>query len=167
MKGVVVREMMSLVLRPSRASAPSTSSAAKGKQEEKRDLQQDHSKYYAAITCNQIMLAPTQADREVAVQLINIYFELFKEILGQGSDSETTEKEKENVEADGEAGDEKGKHRKGKGKYMDKGKGKDKGKAKEEGFTEVEDTNSRLISAILTGVNRALPYTKLGLENVE
>ncbi len=163
MKGVVVREMTSLVLRPSRTSAPSTSTATKGKQEEKRDLQQDHSKYYAAITCNQIMLSPTQADREVAVQLINVYFELFKEILGRGSDPI----EKDNVDTDAKGGEAREQRRRGKGKGKDDGKGKDKGKAKEEGFAEVEDANSRLISAILTGVNRALPFTKLGLENVE
>lgn len=166
MKGVVVREMASLALRPIRASAPSASTTAKGKQEEKRDLQQDHSKYYAAITCNQIMLAPTQADREVAVQLINVYFELFKELLGQAS--ETTDKEK--VEADDKGGQDRGKDKKTKGKGKegkDTGKANSKGKAKEEGFAEVEDANSRLISAILTGVNRALPFTKLGLENVE
>ncbi len=42
------------------------------------------------------MLSPTQADREVAVQLINVYFELFKEILGRGSDPI----EKDNVDTD-------------------------------------------------------------------
>jgi len=29
------------------------------------------------------------------------------------------------------------------------------------GFTEIEDSNSKLISAILTGMNRALPFAKL------
>ena len=48
-----------------------------------------------------------------------------------------------------------------------KGKGKEKEEGDASGFTEVEDSDSKLISAVLTGVNRALPFAKLGLENVE
>ena len=44
---------------------------------------------------------------------------------------------------------------------------KKKGKAKElrgeAGFAEVEDANSRLISAVLAGVNRALPFAKVDM----
>jgi ribosome biogenesis protein MAK21 len=49
------------------------------------------------------------------------------------------------------------------GRLRDGGKGK--GKSTEikgaAGFTEVEDAHSRLISAILTGVNHALPFAKV------
>ena len=165
MKGVVVREMASLVLRPSRSPAKDTKPApgkGKGKEEKdtKRDLQQDHSKYYAIIACNQIVLSPTQADRDVAIQLINLYFELFKEILGQKESPTTSEDAVVDVDFDhvkaGTAS-----------KLKGRGKSKDKGKGKADDFTEVEDGDSRLISAILTGVNRALPFAKLGIENVE
>lgn len=58
-----------------------------------------------------------------------------------------------------------------------RGKGEDRGpplkkkklKVKETkgaaGFAEVEDTSSRLIGAILTGVNRALPFAQMHLSN--
>ena len=49
---------------------------------------------------------------------------------------------------------------------MGTGKVKGKGKVKEvkgtAGFTEVEDAHSKLISATLTGMNRARPFAKIG-----
>ena len=107
MKGVVVREIISLILKP-RAStaaassvlpsepappakntkivfshAPSTSTSKlppKSPKEDKKAVGTSHARYYAAITFNQIVLSPSQADRDVARELINIYFELFKDI---------------------------------------------------------------------------------------
>ena len=178
MKAVVVREISALILRPTRsgASAATTTSGAthlkfgddskpKSKPKEpdakaKKDLQQEHAKYYGTITLNQIMLASTDADRTVAIQLINMYFELFKEILGQSgkSDADNAESELDHTRAGKE---------KRKKMEQKKGKGKEKEEGDASGFTEVEDSDSRLISAVLTGVNRALPFAKLGLENVE
>ncbi|KAL5529557.1 hypothetical protein ACEPAG_5542 [Sanghuangporus baumii] len=188
MKAVVVREITSLVLKPTRGStAAATSSTktasgathlkfttgsassapkAKGKlqdKNDKKDLQQEHSRYYAAITLNQIMLSTTEADRDVARQLINLYFELFKEILGNpGWPVDGSEK--------GDGTESVVDHSRY-AKEMRKKQGERKGKGKEqgdrEGFAEVEDSNSRLVSAILTGVNRALPFTKLSLDDVE
>ena len=175
MKSVVIREISSLVLRPTRgASTATTANGAthlkftddtpkpKPKTQakvEKKDLQQDHAKYYSTITLNQIMLVPTESDRAVAVQLIHLYFELFKEILG--TPASTVSEDPENKVDHSRYGKEKKK------KLEEKlGKGKEKEEPATE-FTEVEDANSKLTSAILTGVNRALPFAKLSIEDVE
>ena len=107
------------------------------------------------MTFNQIVLTP--ADKDVALKLLDVYFEMFKELLGEGA---------EDVDgAEDATGQEEVKTDK-KGRVMDGRKGKMKGKGKIEvkgaaGFTEIEESNSKLISAILTGVNRALPFAKL------
>lgn len=174
MKSVIVREITSLVLRPTRpnaATAPVTTSSQTGAshikftekgKEEKKDTQQNHSKYYATITFNQIMLSPTPGDREVAVQLINVYFELFKEILGEGGFNE---------EPPAEVADDENAVLGQKGKKTFRGSKRPKGKKGKEnrgeaGFVEVEDSESKITSAILTGVNRALPYAKLDVGDV-
>ena len=135
MKAVVVREISALILRPTRsgASAATTTTGAthlkfgddskpKSKPKEldakvKKDLQQEHAKYYGTITLNQIMLASTEADRSVAIQLINMYFELFKEILGQSgkSDADNPESELDHTRA-GKEKRKKMEQKKGKGK---------------------------------------------------
>ena len=86
-----------------------------------------------------------------------MYFEMFKELLGEGADvveNEMDPEEPKDFKTDkGGRIRDAGKNRKGKGKFKEI-----KGAA---GFTEVEDAHSRLISAILTGVNRALPFAKV------
>jgi ribosome biogenesis protein MAK21 len=141
MKAIIVRDISALVLRP--ASKPKSHTDAK-------DVN-SHARYYATITFNQIVLRPE--DREVARNLIDVYFELFKEVIGETGDDH--EKSGESVEGEGK----KERHSKDKdNKHKEKGKATVKGAA---GFTEVEDFNSRLLSAILTGVNRALPFSKI------
>jgi ribosome biogenesis protein MAK21 len=179
MKSIIVREITSLVLRPTTPSAPTTTSSnthirfndatpsahQKSKPEPKKETNA-HARYYATITYNQIVLSP--GDREVALQLINVYFEMFKELLGEGKDEGAEEmdgKEDAGGKNDGK-GNSKGKgNDKGKEKRMGTSRAKGKAKAKEikgeAGFAEVEDSHSRLISAILTGVNRALPFAKI------
>lgn len=51
----------------------------------------------------------------------------------------------------------------GKGHKRPQGKGKQKAKESKgaAGFMEVEDESSRLMSAVLSGVNRALPFAKV------
>ena len=187
MKSVVVREISSLVLKPRSTGAASTSAKtasgathlkfndtpskpapkSKGKTQEKsdkKDLQQEHSRYYASITLNQIMLSTSETDRGVAKQLISLYFELFKEILGTSSKHlDGSEK------GDNESVVDHSRYTKEKRKKQEErqGKGKKKEEVEREGFAEVEDSNSKLISAILTGVNRALPFAKMSLEDVE
>ncbi|KAG9312645.1 CBF/Mak21 family-domain-containing protein [Chiua virens] len=99
MKSVIIREVTSLILSPL--------TVAKGK-----NTANEHVRYYAAITLNQIFLQP--GEYSVAVQLIDVYFRLFEDLLGEGIVVENE-----------------------------------------------EDTYGKLISAILTGVNRALPFAKL------
>ncbi|KAJ7460928.1 CBF/Mak21 family-domain-containing protein [Mycena galericulata] len=175
MKAVIVREIIALVLRPPAAPPPPAQTVAKHirftddpkpkakpKTEEKKTTGNGHARYYATITFNQIVLSP--GDRDVALQLIDVYFELFKELLGESNIT------------DGEGGDERAAKEKGDaaevktdkgGRVRDNGKGKGKGKGKitevkgAAGFAEVEDVHSKLISAILTGVNRALPFAKI------
>lgn len=176
MKAIVVREIVSLILKPRASTAaasstghfepgssanytkvvffdtPSASTSKtpqKPQKEDKKAVGTSHARYYAAITFNQIVLSTSQADRDVARELINIYFELFKDILGKDSmDSGDVIKDvprakQTTLEGEGQS--------KQKGKEV-------KGDA---GFAELEDSNSKLISAILTGVNRALPFAKL------
>ena len=182
MKGIVVREIISLILKP-RAStaaassilpseptptmkntkivfsdAPSTSTSklsSRSLKEDKKAVGTSHARYYAAITFNQIVLSPSQADKDVARELIDVYFELFKDILGHddtGSDDVTGDASKVNQ---AKVNLSKGNSEKQKGKEV-------KGDA---GFTELEDSSSKLISAVLTGVNRALPFAKLDADD--
>ncbi|KAI6014539.1 hypothetical protein PISMIDRAFT_88728 [Pisolithus microcarpus 441] len=168
MKAVVVREITSLVLRPgtsTAATAPPTQNAhirfnkdgldpnpkPQPKSKSKADPAakqpvNEHARYYASITLNQIMFRPNEKD--VAMQTIDVYFRLFEDILGEGRLAE-----EENDDARSEVS-----------QAHDKSKQKRKGKevVGEGGFTEVEDSLSKLLSAILTGVNRALPFAKLG-----
>jgi len=182
MKAVIVREIISLVLHPP-ASAPSTSTStstpsnkhirfidvAASKPKPKTTATADkrggnaHARYYATVTFNQIVLTP--GDREVALKLIDVYFEMFKELLGEGADQVEDEVDPKEDSKPKEYKRDKGGRIRDDGKGKNSGKGKGKGKFTEikgaAGFTEVEDAHSRLISAILTGVNRALPFAKV------
>lgn len=181
MKGIVVREIISLILKPRASTAaassilpsepaspvkntkivfPDTPSASTSKttpktsKEDKKAVGTSHARYYAAITFNQIILSPSQADRDVARELINIYFELFKDILGQ-DDTDFCDVTLDAPKAKKVKGD------------SSKGKSKKKGKEVkgDAGFTELEDSNSKMISAVLTGVNRALPFAKVDADD--
>lgn len=168
MKGVVVREMTSLILRPSiatPATAPTTNthirftdetttSTSKPKPKPKskpkpdgttKRTSNDHARYYATITLNQIVFVP--GDKDVAVQVIDVYFQMFKDLLGE---SRSSGKKENAEEQDGEVVGKKKKRKTSTKEVVGDG-----------GFAEVEDAFSKSISAILTGVNRALPYAKL------
>lgn len=178
MKSVIVREVRALIFRPtastSAASLPMSgtasnsnthirfgddkSSAAKGKAKDKSatstsghtmERWNSHSWYYSAVTLNQVVLTPSDQDKEVARSLLDVYFEMFREILG-GSVGQEGDDAATNVESTGD---------------KPKKKGKTKEVRGEAGFAEVEDANSRLISAVLTGVNRALPFAKVDANN--
>lgn len=105
----------------------------------------DHARYYATITLNQIVFGP--GDKDVAVQVIDVYFQMFKDLLGEDRSFDKQENAEDHV------GENASKKKKKKSSKEVVGDG---------GFAEVEDASSKLISAILTGVNRALPYAKLG-----
>ena len=172
MKTVVVREIISLVLKPPAAAATLSDGIPKGTGKHVRFADDNgskkrspsakkingnlHARYYSMITLNQVVLAP--GDRDVARQLLDVYFEMFKEVLGEGRDDEADEKSEKEKDVKVDKA----------GRVMDGGrKGKRKGKKAgtevkgAAGFTEVDDVNAKLISATLTGVNRALPFAKI------
>ncbi|CAG8468964.1 7721_t:CDS:10, partial [Dentiscutata heterogama] len=92
--------------------------------------------YYGVITLNQIIL--TKNDTEVANKLIDIYFILFTTLL------ELKNKEIKNA------------------KSTKKNKKQNTKKSKEDNETKSEDiVNSKLVTAILTGVNRAYKFAKV------
>ncbi|KAI6127001.1 CBF-domain-containing protein [Pisolithus sp. B1] len=154
MKAVVIREITSLVLRPGTSTAatapPPTQNAHIRFNKDGSDPKpkpQPKSKSKPGPAAKQpIMFRPNEKD--VAMQTIDVYFRLFEDILGEGRLAE-----EENDDTRSEIS-----------QAHDKSKQKRKGKevVGEGGFTEVEDSLSKLLSAILTGVNRALPFAKLG-----
>lgn len=160
MKSIIIKEIANLILRPPTQKATSHPS---GKAAQKmpsavdtHDLQRSHSQYYGIITVNQMVFTPN--DRDVAMQLLNLYFDLFKEILGE-PDLDDSGEAGESVEPkEDEENDERRKKGRGRGsKFSKKGAKTQRGDA---GFAEVEDSRSKLLSAILTGVNRAFPFAK-------
>ena len=191
-KAVIVREVRSLIFHlPASTAAqadPSTSDTSrpnkiirfsdadsskprekeKGKGKEKSKTGDaalarwnSHAWYYASVTLNQVVLTPTPADRTVARTLVDVYFEMFAEILGSKSDIEDAEVSED--EAPAKNKDAKGKHKDAQKPKNKKAKHKEvKGDA---GFTEVEDSSSRLIGAILTEVNHALPFAQMHLSS--
>ncbi|KAG9123257.1 hypothetical protein FRC07_015175 [Ceratobasidium sp. 392] len=135
MKGVIVREMTSLVL--------------------KLQKDQAHARYYGVITLNQFTLAP--GDKDIAAALVGLYFQLFEDILGKGEEPTGEEENKPKEERMYRPNAREKARQKAKGK----GKGeKGKGPNGEAVFAETEDSNAKLIAALLTGVHRALPFAK-------
>jgi ribosome biogenesis protein MAK21 len=107
-----------------------------------RPGQSMRTKYYSINTLNQTILS--MKEPAVADNLLRIYFEMFLTLLKSGSLGNL------------EALNDKKKPTNDKGK---KGKGKPKGKpAAAETPTDEADTTQKLVSSILTGVNRAIPF---------
>ncbi|KAL2652822.1 hypothetical protein R1flu_020950 [Riccia fluitans] len=100
-------------------------------------------RYYAAIFLNQIILSVKGDGPKLAKQLIDLYFALFKAVT-------TAEDDVKDGDRNGNAKKEK------KGKRKDKWRQLDKGKSLATDFTT--EVDSRLLIALLTGVNRAFPY---------
>ena len=80
MKTVVIREITSLIFAPVAATA----SASRGK-----NTANEHARYYAAITLNQIVLQP--GDTDASLLLIDVYFRMFGDLLGEGKVAENEE----------------------------------------------------------------------------
>ncbi|KIW33944.1 uncharacterized protein PV07_00755 [Cladophialophora immunda] len=97
-----------------------------------------HGKYYAVVTLNQTALSAKE--EEVATKLLDIYFGLFTDLL---------KTDKGFVKDDADTNH-----------VQDKGRKKKNKKGQEQrGQSQTEELREKLISAILTGVNRAYPYT--------
>lgn len=137
-----------LILRPSAASSASTSTPTQQPREGNT-----HLRYYAIITFNQIVLTP--GDKDVAAKLVDIYFELFKELLGEDAPAVAAD---DTEPRDFTPRKRRGFKWKGNSAHNDH---KGKGKAVDLAFQEVPDAQSKLVSAILTGINRALPFAKI------
>lgn len=111
-----------------------------------RPGQSSHAKYYAINTLNQTILSTKE--EEVAKKLLNIYFELFVSLL----------KKPEPAQMMGPAVNRKGQVQGG-GAAMGK-KAKARAAKEEEAKLTSEETTEKMISAVLTGVNRAFPFSK-------
>jgi ribosome biogenesis protein MAK21 len=104
-----------------------------------RPGQSMHAKYYAVITLNQTVLR--SKEENVAIQLLEIYFSLFVILLKPNNDPV-----KQNSKQ----------HRKGgKGKKNENDSQGSKVKAEEHD----DQLKEKLVSAVLTGVNRSYPFT--------
>lgn len=110
-----------------------------------------HAQYYAIITLNQTVLSGKESD--TAKKLLHTYFSLFLKLLERPKDAKltiskvglTTLNKKGEVQGGGGASGKKSQR---------------KAAAKEKGTTSDEDLREKMLSAILTGVNRAMPFTQ-------
>lgn len=115
-----------------------------------------NTKYYSVLTLNQTIL--TKKEVELANTLIKSYFSIFKRILDEQKKYEDEEKEHLN-----EIGSLKNGRTPNSRKNVKRGK-KGGVSVKVEVKTENEikqDQNSKLFSAVLTGLNRAFPFSEL------
>ncbi|ORX37639.1 CBF/Mak21 family-domain-containing protein [Kockovaella imperatae] len=155
MKAVVAREVSSLILKPSSGQEPIKTHIRfddeKGKAPAAKHEGTSHARYYGIITLNQITL--TSKDQQTAARMVELYFEIFREILGASEQA---------VGEQGPAGIEKvaGKVEKWRGRRKGaKPKGGRKSALEEEALVDAGE--AKLVAAVLTGINRALPYAKL------
>jgi ribosome biogenesis protein MAK21 len=176
MKGIVVREVAALVLKPSTVNSASNAShpiaskkGQKGKGPTSGGLSHaaglrssDHSRYYGIITLNQIMLSRSDQDKVVANKLLETYFSVFQDLLGTYT---TNEDDAEALPQHGELKDRKrrrdeknGKGRKDEDKLKDLSR-QDRRKVLRS--QQALESESKLMAAVLTGVNRAFPYSDL------
>ncbi|GAA6041580.1 hypothetical protein JCM8097_004276 [Rhodosporidiobolus ruineniae] len=177
MTPILVREVSALILHPRTSqptSAPSAAAASGShmrfgddSDDDKkkkaataappRDHARDNSRYYGVTTLNQVMLKKEQAD--VAGKMVDVYFEVFGDVLGRLPDKEDSDDEKEakNEEPKKLAGK---KRSRDEGKKGGKGGKKSKGAAAEDDQA-VNDVDAKLVAAVLTGINRAFPFAKI------
>lgn len=116
-----------------------------------------HAKYYAIITLNQTILSLREAD--VANKLLNLYFAVFTSLL---------KKDQKIMAIDVNAtslGTHTNKFRENKPPLQKRGKMNRKAllrvEAEQKGEQFAEEMNAKLISAVLTGVNRAFPFSQV------
>jgi ribosome biogenesis protein MAK21 len=173
MKAIVVREVSALVLKAPSSAKPSKGKAPGGKVDGStlRSAINPHARYYAIVTFNQIILSSkTQADKDVASRLVEVYFELFKDIVGEGraeDDGDENDHSKPDVAgySSAKAKNPLGREemRKNREKEKLKLKGKERQTQQPKGLIAEDEAESKVISAILTGINRALPFA--GMDN--
>ncbi len=117
-----------------------------------------HAKYYASITLNQTVLSRKEGD--VARKLLDIYFGLFIKLLEKPEEAKPAA-----TGVNGISINKKGEVQGGGGSA---GKKAQKKLAEKEKATTVdEDLREKMLSAVLTGVNRAIPFTDTNDESFE
>ena len=117
-----------------------------------------HAKYYATITLNQTVLSGKEGD--VARKLLDIYFSLFVTLLEKPKEAKlaVTGVNAISINKNGEV--------QGGGGSAGK-KAQKKNAEKEKASTVDEDLREKMLSAVLTGVNRAMPFTDTNDETFE
>jgi ribosome biogenesis protein MAK21 len=98
-----------------------------------------HAQYYTIITMNQTVL--TSRDTAVANRLVEVYFMLFVGLLRGGTSPSEPKPKKPTKKV-------KGRKKRGAVNW-------------EELNQQEEEVNSKILSAVLTGVNRAFPFSKV------
>ncbi|KAL4780464.1 CBF/Mak21 family-domain-containing protein [Aspergillus varians] len=106
-----------------------------------RSGQSQHAKYYSIITLNQTVLSGRE--EEVGVQLLDIYFSLFVSLLKPAKH-----------------------HKFQANKRHGKGNKTQSEKEKDNSELQNEEMQEKLVSAVLTGVNRAYPFTSSNTETL-
>ncbi|KAL7425204.1 RNA-binding ribosome biosynthesis protein mak21 [Cryptotrichosporon argae] len=160
MNAVVAREISALVLKTSATASTQGGSHVRFDDDKKAPAPKsevnNHGRYYGLLTLNQLTL--TSKDKEVAGRLVELYFEVFREVLGD------RDEEDDKVEEADELGGDQIEKVAGKiGKWQGRRKGaKPKGGRKAPDAEEfVESSEAKLVAAVLTGINRALPFAKI------
>ncbi|KAI0151964.1 CBF-domain-containing protein [Hypoxylon sp. NC0597] len=116
-----------------------------------RPGQHIRAKYYAINTLNQTILSTKEP--QIADALLNIYFGLFVALLKSGELSQ------HNSNSEASKGD--------KRKHQKKGKSPKKPEDKNQSITGDREAAEKLVSAILTGVNRAVPFSQAEQSTLE
>lgn len=165
MKGVVVREIANLILKPVVANKDQ-----EGGEEKNENSSNHHARYYGLLTLNQTMLTNQEQDQLVANRLIELYFSMFDDLLkndallkddsdkkiegGEGEEQESSgKKDKKRWRNDKNHGSKRG-GKKG-------GKKPDQMKKAPNALVGGDEMNSKMIAAILTGVRRAWPFANV------
>lgn len=102
-----------------------------------------HAHYYSMIALNQTLL--TSDNAKVANKLIDIYFTFFQKVVIQWKPSEPVEKKEGKISK----------------------KALRRMKEDEKAAEQREEHNTKLVSAVLTGVNRAFPFSGLSAEDFQ
>ncbi|KAK9237506.1 CBF/Mak21 family-domain-containing protein [Lipomyces kononenkoae] len=112
-----------------------------------------HARYYSMITLNQTIV--TNRDKELANTLIGIYFTLFERLMAESKNLKDEAMAEKKVKKKGRwKSNKKAQQASPKAVQLSGQKSKSSPEA-------LEEANMRLVSAILTGLNRAFPYASL------
>ncbi|KAJ1551596.1 hypothetical protein HK096_007420, partial [Nowakowskiella sp. JEL0078] len=139
MQLVVIREIEHLIFRPNIA---------------------DRAQYCAITFLNQVVLSRKDTDAIVPNKLIEIYFNLFHQLVVKSRQNDGADVTKKKIKKE--------RHTKGKAsryKRNNKSKSNKKNQNPDEnennGLVAVEGVDAKMMAAVLTGVNRAFPFAKL------